>query len=221
MQGSRAEGIGENAIAELLDTALVAPVLTAHPTEVRRKSMIDHRNRIAGLMRLRDAGVTKTAEGDDVEAAIRRHITLLWQTRPLRRERIYVADEIENALSYLTNVFLPVLPALYARWEAALGFRPASFLRIGSWIGGDADGNPNVTADTLKLALGRASEALLGDYLDQVHALGADLSVSAELAAVTPAVLRLAEASGDDVPPGTTSPIAAHSPGSTPAWRRR
>ena len=196
----RAEGISESAIADLLDTAFIAPVLTAHPTEVRRKSMIDHRGRIAGLMRLRDAGVTETAEGDDVEAAIRRHITFLWQTRPLRRERLYVADEIENALSYLTDVFLPVLPALYARWESALGFRPASFLRIGSWIGGDADGNPNVTADTLRLALGRASEALLGDYLDQVHALGADLSISAELAAVTPAVLRLAEASGDDAP---------------------
>jgi phosphoenolpyruvate carboxylase len=196
----RTEGISEAAIADLLDTAFIAPVLTAHPTEVRRKSMIDHRNRIAGLMRLRDGGVTETAEGDDVEAAIRRHISLLWQTRPLRRERVYVADEIDNALSYLTDIFLPVLPALYARWESALGFRPASFLRIGSWIGGDADGNPNVTADTLNLALGRASEALLGDYLDQVHALGADLSISADLAAVTPAVRRLAEASGDNAP---------------------
>ena len=196
----RGEGISGSAIAELLDTALIAPVLTAHPTEVRRKSMIDHRDRIAGLMRLRDAGVTETAEGDDVEAAIRRHITFLWQTRPLRRERLYVADEIDNALSYLTDVFLPVVPALYSRWEDALGFRPANFLRIGSWIGGDADGNPNVTADTLRLALSRASEALLGHYLDQVHALGADLSISAELAAVTPAVLRLADASGDDSP---------------------
>ena len=88
----RGEGISGSAIAELLDTALIAPVLTAHPTEVRRKTMIDHRDRIAGLMRLRDAGVTETAEGDDVEAAIRRHITFLWQTRPLRRERLYVAD---------------------------------------------------------------------------------------------------------------------------------
>ena len=193
-----AQGIGSAAIARLLDTALIEPVLTAHPTEVRRKSMIDHRNRIAGLMRIRDSGVTETAVGEDVEAAIRRHITFLWQTRALRRERLYVADEVEIALSYLTHIFLPLLPALYARWERTLGFRPASFLRIGSWIGGDADGNPNVTAETLRLALGRASEALLSDYLDQVHALGADLSISADLAAITPAVLRLAEASGDD-----------------------
>ena len=196
----RSEGISERDIADLLDTALIAPVLTAHPTEVRRKSMIDHRNRIAELMRLRDAGVTETAQGDDVEAAIRRHITLLWQTRPLRRERLVVADEVEIALSYLTDVFLPVLPALYAQWGRSLGRRPASFLRIGSWIGSDADGNPNVTADTLRLALARASGALFDDYLDQVHALGADLSISAELAAISPALLRLAEASGDDAP---------------------
>jgi phosphoenolpyruvate carboxylase len=195
-----AQGISKAAIAGLLDTALIEPVLTAHPTEVRRKSMIDHRNRIAELMKMRDSGATETADGEDVEPAIRRHITFLWQTRPLRRERLYVADEVDIALSYLTHVFLPLLPALYAQWERALGFRPSSFLRIGSWIGGDADGNPNVTADTLRLALGRASEALLFDYLDQVHALGADLSISAELAAVTPAVLRLAEASGDDAP---------------------
>jgi len=195
-----AEGISKSAIAALLDTALIVPVLTAHPTEVRRKSMIDHRNRIAELMRLRDGGATETVDGEDVEAAIRRHITFLWQTRPLRRERVYVADEVDIALSYLSGIFLPVLPALYGRWERTLGHRPASFLRVGSWIGGDADGNPNVTADTLRLALGRASEALLGDYLDQVHALGADLSISAELAAVTPALLHLAEASGDDAP---------------------
>jgi phosphoenolpyruvate carboxylase len=194
------EGIAEAAAADLLDTALVAPVLTAHPTEVRRKSMIDHRNRIAELMRLRDAGIVETADGGLVEDAIRRHIALLWQTRPLRRERLYVADEVDIALSYLEEAFLPVLPALYARWERALGRRPKSFLRVGSWIGGDGDGNPNVTAETLQLALSRASQVVLDHYLDQVHALGAELSISTELAIVAPAVARLAEASGDDAP---------------------
>ena len=100
----------------------------------------------------------------------------------------------------------PSCPLYTPAGNRALGFRPASFLRIGSWIGGDADGNPNVTADTLRLALGRASEALLGDYLDQVHALGAELSISAELAAVTPALMRLAEASGDDAPARSDEP---------------
>jgi len=70
-------------------------VLTAHPTEVRRKSIIDHRNHIAELMQLRDTGASETADGELVEGAIYRQIALLWQTRPLRRERLYVADEVE------------------------------------------------------------------------------------------------------------------------------
>ncbi|MGL4314421.1 MAG: phosphoenolpyruvate carboxylase, partial [Sphingomonas sp.] len=125
------QGIAADRIAELLDAALIAPVLTAHPTEVRRKSMIDHRNRIAELMKLRDAGATSTPDGDDVEEAILRQIALLWQTRVLRRERLVVTDEVETALSYLRDVFLPVLPALYQRWDRALGMRVASFLKPG------------------------------------------------------------------------------------------
>jgi phosphoenolpyruvate carboxylase len=190
------EGIGRGAAAALLDEGLIVPVLTAHPTEVRRKSMIDHRNRIAELMRRRDSG----ADAASIERAIIGRIALLWQTRPLRRERLYVADEVENALFYLREIFLPVLPALYARWEKALGRRPNSFLKIGSWIGGDRDGNPNVTADSLKLALAKAGEAVLSHYLGDVHALGAELSISTELAGVSPAVETLAERSGDPSP---------------------
>jgi phosphoenolpyruvate carboxylase len=193
----KAKGVADAEIVALLDRALIVPVLTAHPTEVRRKSMIDHRNRIAELMRARDSGCEESPGGDPIEAAILRQIALLWQTRPLRRERLYVADEVENALAYLRDVFLPTLPALYARWERALGSRPKSFLRLGSWIGGDRDGNPFVDADSLRLALGRACEAVLSYYLDAVHALGADLSVSTELAAVTPEVEKLAARSGD------------------------
>jgi phosphoenolpyruvate carboxylase len=109
------QGIGRDAVMALLDQALIVPVLTAHPTEVRRKSIIDHRNAIAELMLLKDAGRTETEAGDLVDAAIYRQVALLWQTRPLRRERLYVADEVETALAYLRDVFVPVLPALYAR----------------------------------------------------------------------------------------------------------
>ncbi|MDP9414258.1 MAG: phosphoenolpyruvate carboxylase [Pseudomonadota bacterium] len=203
----RQEGIDQDAVAALLERALLAPVLTAHPTEVRRKSMIDHRNRIAELMRMRDAGINETAEGDLVEEALIRQIALLWQTRALRRERLYVADEVEMALSYLRDVFLPVLPGLYARWERALGRRPNSFLRPGSWIGGDRDGNPFVNAASLRLALARAAETVLEHYLDRVHALGAELSMSTELAEVTPALAELAAASGDDAPARSDEPF--------------
>ena len=192
-----ADGIGREAVCDLLDHALIVPVLTAHPTEVRRKSMIDHRNRIAELMALRDQGRAETPDGDSIEDAILRQIALLWQTRVLRRERLYVADEVETALSYLREVFLTTLPALYARWDRALGQRAPSFLRPGSWIGGDRDGNPFVTAESLRVALARAAETVLVHYLDSLHALGAELSISTGHAQVDPAVLALAEASGD------------------------
>jgi phosphoenolpyruvate carboxylase len=184
-------------VAELLDGALIAPVLTAHPTEVMRKSMIDHRNRIAGLMRLRDSGLLATADGDVIEDAIVRQIALLWFTRPLRRDRLEVADEVHTALAYMRDVFLPALPALYARWERLLGRRPHSFLKLGSWIGGDRDGNPNVTAGSLRLALGQASQVVLADYLSKVHGLGAELSISSEYTSAGPEVDALADASGD------------------------
>jgi len=97
----------------------------------------------------------------------------------------------------LRDIFLPTVPALYARWERLLGGRPASFLRLGSWIGGDRDGNPHVTADSLRLALGRAAQALLAEYLEQLNALGAELSLSSELAAVSPELGQLAQRGGD------------------------
>ena len=202
----RADGIDTESTLALLEHALVAPVLTAHPTEVRRKSMIDHRNRIAELLKLRDAGLATTPDGDHVDEAITRQIALLWQTRVLRRERLYVTDEVETALSYLRDVFLPTLPALYQRWDRVLGKRCPSFLRPGSWIGGDRDGNPFVVAASMRTALGRASEAVLGYYIDAVHLLGAELSISSELASVDPEVVSLAEASGDEALSRTDEP---------------
>ncbi len=198
LQELAAAGVGIEPAAALLDQSLIVPVLTAHPTEVMRKSMLDHRGRIAELMAQRDGGVTETPNGDLIEQAILRQIALLWQTRPLRRERMLVRDEVEIALAYLRDVFLPVLPRLYARWDRLLPRRPASFLKLGSWIGGDRDGNPNVNADSLRYALQAASRALLNDYLAQLHSLGKELSVSTELASVSPEVLALADASGDD-----------------------
>jgi phosphoenolpyruvate carboxylase len=191
------QGTPPSAAATLLERAYIVPVLTAHPTEVMRKSMLDHRNRIAALLRRRDAGLDESVEGQSIEEAIGAQITLLWQTRALRRERLYVADEVDTALTYFRDIFVPVIPVLYARWERVLGQRPASFLRLGSWIGGDRDGNPHVVADSLRLALDRSSKALLLDYLEQLNSLGAELSISNELAPVSAAVMALARKSGD------------------------
>src|ERR1700675_2270085 len=201
-----AQGVETREAAALLDRALIAPVLTAHPTEVMRKSMLDHRNRIAALMRQRDAGHTETPDGELIEEGIGAQIALLWQTRALRRERLYVADEVDIALTYLRDIFLPTIPMLYARWERLIGRRPASFLRLGSWIGGDRDGNPHVTADSLRLGLGRAAQALVAEYLEQLNSLGAELSLSSELAAVSADLERLAQRGGDPNPARADEP---------------
>src|SRR5258708_22727601 len=124
-----AQGIGTREVAELLDRALITPVLTAHTTEVMRKSMLDHRNRIAALMRQRDAGHTETPEGELIEEGIAAQIALLWQTRALRRERLYVAGGVDIALAHLGDIFLATGPTLYAPWARFIRRRPATFPR--------------------------------------------------------------------------------------------
>ena len=202
----QAEGRSLDDIREMLGHSLIVPVLTAHPTEVRRKSIIDHKNRIARLMALRDQGRTVTDDGDDVDAAIYRQIALLWQTRPLRREKLFVADEIENARSTMQDVFLTALPKLYAGWEKALGARPPGFVRLGTWIGGDRDGNPFVDAETLRFAVTRNGGTAIRHYLESIHVLGAEISISSLMSDTPEPVLALAESSGDSAPSRADEP---------------
>ncbi|WP_237200034.1 phosphoenolpyruvate carboxylase, partial [Rothia nasimurium] len=126
----------------------------------------------------RDALTPRELAAND--ARLRARVAQLWQTRLLRYSKLTVADEIENALSYYESTFLREIPKLYEDLERALGSHPvASFLRMGQWIGGDRDGNPNVSADTLSLALRRQAEVALRHYLTEVHYLGGELSLSA------------------------------------------
>jgi len=187
-------------VAHTLATAYISPVLTAHPTEVQRKSILDAERAIAELVGERD-DLHGERERRDNEALMRARITQLWQTRMLRYTKLTVADEIENALSYYQSTFLRQIPRLYREIEEQLAGHPVpSFLRMGQWIGGDRDGNPNVTADTLRMALARQSEVALRFYLTEAHALGGELSISQMLAGVTPAMQALADASPDRNP---------------------
>ncbi len=184
-------------IAATLATAYISPVLTAHPTEVQRKSILDAERAVAELLGMRDDLRTTEARAEN-EALMRARVTQLWQTRMLRTAKLTVADEVENALSYYNTTFLRQIPRLYRDIERALpGHAIASFLRMGHWIGGDRDGNPNVTAATLAHALKRQAEVALRFYLTEVHELGAELSISGTLSAVTPDMLALAERSPD------------------------
>ncbi len=187
-------------VAQTLQHAYIAPVLTAHPTEVQRKSILDAERAIAELVGERDEIRTEGKRRDN-EALIRARVTQLWQTRMLRYTKLTVADEIENALSYYQSTFLREIPRLYREIEDSLrGHTVPSFLRMGNWIGGDRDGNPNVSAATLRQALARQSEVALRFYLTEVHELGAELSTSNMLAPVTPEMRALAEASPDRNP---------------------
>ncbi len=184
-------------IASTLARAYISPVLTAHPTEVQRKSILDAERAIAELVEERDTLHTERDRNEN-EALMRARVTQLWQTRMLRTAKLTVADEIENALSYYRSTFLRQIPRMYRDIEQALpGHEIASFFRMGNWIGGDRDGNPFVTADTLRMALARQSETVLRFYLTEAHELGAELSISATLAPVSADMLALAASSPD------------------------
>jgi phosphoenolpyruvate carboxylase len=184
-------------IAKTLAHAYISPVLTAHPTEVQRKSILDAERAIAELVEHRDALHTDRERAEN-EALLRSRVTQLWQTRMLRTAKLTVADEIENALSYYRSTFLRQIPKMYRELESALpGHAIASFFRMGNWIGGDRDGNPFVTAETLQMALARQSETVLRFYLTEVHELGAELSISGTLAPVTAEMAALAAGSPD------------------------
>ena len=190
-------GIRPTEIAEVLQRGFISPVLTAHPTEVQRKSILDAERAVAGLLETRDRAATER-ELREAEGLLRARITQLWQTRMLRYSKLTVADEIENALSYYQSTFLRQIPKLYAELEEHLpGEQLPSFLRMGHWIGGDRDGNPNVGAATLKRAMQRQSEVALRHYLTELHELGAELSISLRLSGVSPAMQALAERSPD------------------------
>jgi phosphoenolpyruvate carboxylase len=139
--------------------------LTAHPTEVQRKSILDAERAIAALLSAKDAPDLLPREHDKLMGQLRARVTQLWQTRLLRYSKLSVADEIENALSYYEATFLREIPKLYADIEERVGPIEPAFFRMGNWIGGDRDGNPNVTAATLKQALSRQCEVALRHYL--------------------------------------------------------
>lgn len=210
----RKAGVKPDEVVASLARSYVSPVLTAHPTEVQRKSILDAERAIAQLLTTRDeiklrqsayAGAKDALtplEFAENETQMRIRVTQIWQTRLLRFSKLTVADEIENALSYYEATFLREIPRVYADLEKALGQggvvpSVAPFLRMGQWIGGDRDGNPNVTAETLEYALRRQAELALRHYLTEVHYLGGELSLSAALVDVSVEMQALAERSPD------------------------
>ena len=188
-------------VADALRGALVSPVITAHPTETRRRTIFDTQHHITQLMRLRLHGLSETDDGRPVETELRRQILTLWQTALIRLSRLKIQDEIEVGLRYYPAAFFEVIPkvnaevrhALRSRWPGA-DLLPEPILRPGSWIGGDRDGNPNVTADVVRLATGSAAYTALAHYFAELTKLEQELSMSARLVKTTGGLLALADA---------------------------
>ncbi|MFA5703498.1 MAG: phosphoenolpyruvate carboxylase [Advenella sp.] len=200
------QGVSLDAIREFFTQACIVPVLTAHPTEVQRKSTLDLHREIARCLALYDKPLTEYEQAE-LETELAGHIKTLWLTRMLRFNKLMVDDEIENAIAYFNNTFLPAIPKLYTRLnhylktlsEDGTTETPSlpAFLKMGSWIGGDRDGNPFVDADTLKHAVLRQSTTIFEYYLNEVHLLGSELSLSTSLTHVTEALQALSDLSPD------------------------
>jgi phosphoenolpyruvate carboxylase len=203
---ARAAGLGTEDLRRFFDAALVSPVLTAHPTEVRRKSTIDREMEIAALLDRGERTKLTADEARESEEQLRRAVLTLWRTNLLRRTKLTVLDEVANGLSFYDYTFLRELPRLHCALEDRLqaeapdGSELASFLRIGSWIGGDRDGNPFVTADVLSDTLRMQSTRILRFYLDELHQLGAELSLASQLVDMSEELQALAQQSPDRSP---------------------
>ncbi len=208
-----ASGVSGKAVQGFFTDALISPVLTAHPTEVQRKSILDAGREIARLLAARDLPLPPTEKNRNTQL-LHAEIAKLWQTRMLRYSKLTVDDEIENALSYYRITFLRELPALMEDIESEFAekfphtrsFSLPPFVQMGSWIGGDRDGNPNVNSDTMSRAMSRQSTTILDFYLDEVHALGAELSISTLLVSVSPSLQSMADNSPDHSPHRTDEP---------------
>jgi phosphoenolpyruvate carboxylase len=203
---AQAAGFGAADLRKFFASALVGPVLTAHPTEVRRKSTIDREMEIAALLDRRERVQLTPDEIAASDEQLRRAVVTLWQTNLLRRTKLTVLDEVANGLSFYDYTFLHEVPRLHCALEDRLNEGDgthgelASFLRMGSWIGGDRDGNPFVTAEVMRGTLRLQSSRVMNFYLRELHLLGAELSLATHLADVSEELRALAERSPDTSP---------------------
>jgi phosphoenolpyruvate carboxylase len=178
-------GLSPDALTKALHQVQVTPVFTAHPTEVTRRTVLLKRRRIARCLELLDNLPLSAADAENYEQQILTEITALWQTDEVRLKRPTVNDEIHMGLDYFPMILFDTVPRLYAELEDSIrDVYPASarnlpdLLRFGSWIGGDRDGNPFVTAESTRLALQRARALVLDHYIAEVFRLSDQLSPS-------------------------------------------
>jgi phosphoenolpyruvate carboxylase len=178
-----AQGVQRDELQYLLGRLRYSPVFTAHPTESRRRTVQEALRRVYDTIRERYAPGRTEAERTRTESALEHELRVLWLTDEVRSSALRVQDEIDSGLAHFPNSLAEAVPALYRSLEQALdhhypgqGLRVPPFLAFGSWIGGDRDGNPNVTPETTALAVRMQQRAALVLYLRQVGRLERELS---------------------------------------------
>jgi phosphoenolpyruvate carboxylase len=211
---AKAAKVTRSQLQTLFSSILVCPVLTAHPTEVRRQSVLDREMEIAHLLAERDRKQMTPLEFAASDEALLRAVLTLWQTSLLRRGRPDVIDEVANGLSYYDHTFLRELPRVYCMIEDQLaaydpGFNNAdlpSFMRIGSWIGGDRDGNPFVNAEVLAQTMAMQSRRVFDFYFEELHLLGAELPLDSRRVSISAQLTELTKRSIDESPRRAAEP---------------
>jgi phosphoenolpyruvate carboxylase len=201
------ESVSVDEVAEVVGDLEISPVITAHPTEVRRQTILDVLKQVAGLLDERGRIGDDSPALADIDSRLEVLVLTLWQTALLRLSKLRVGDEINEALRYYESSLFQTVPAL-SRDRAALAeqYTGAADLdttlaiNMGSWIGGDRDGNPFVTAEVVHFATQRQAFVAISHHLATVHQLSIELSMSARLIIPTPELQALADASGDDSP---------------------
>ena len=205
----REQGMSIRDVLAVLSRLDIQPTLTAHPTEGRRRTILRKQKAVAqNLLALEDSTLAP-AELRRLQAELHALILTLYVTEDIRRERPTVLDEVRSGLHFLTSTIWETVPLLYEDLASALetyyGWRGPLpvFLRYRTWIGGDADGNPNVTPDVTREALRVQHWAAVELHLEALQDIFADLSISARHAKVPAALVDLvnADAKLDLVPP--------------------
>ncbi|MCL6634076.1 MAG: phosphoenolpyruvate carboxylase, partial [Alicyclobacillus herbarius] len=192
----KAAGYSADDVADLLQHLGLELILTAHPTEATRRTVLDKHQEIAFILQKLDDPLLTPRELRQLEKSLRAQIVSLWQTSPVRKQRITVLDEVRNGLYFLDQILFDVLPYVHMQLEEQLAehypdrsWRVPSFIRFGSWMGGDRDGNPFVTADITFQTLILHFDLAMRKYEERLTRLGRELSQSLELTGASPELL--------------------------------
>ena len=196
---------------EILEKVNVVPVLTAHPTQVQRKTVLELMDKIHTLLRSYREVKNGIINRDEWTEELRACIEILMQTDIIRGHKLKVSNEITNVLTYYPKSLIPAITKFTARYKElakkhGLDIAKATPITMGMWIGGDRDGNPYVTADTLKLSATLQSQVIFEYYIKQINQLYRSISLSTSYMKPSTEVMHLSELSNDDSPFRTNEP---------------